>query len=548
MAIPPKKSSAAIKRAYVLNPARGLNNLVSESLVDQREASDLLNIAFDESGIVKKRDGFTTVGPDLTGVQLLAPWYSESDHQLIAVDAGQPKKYAAGTWSPISGVTLDSARPYINATQARQYTFFWDKTSGGVQYDGSATNRPGTIPKGDFSIYWNGLHIVSGVPGQADRVYFAAGGKPATFTRDATGKPSGTAAGDGWPDNATDVPGATIFTGTASAFTIDFGKGDGFKVTGLAVFQENIVVFKENAIYQLSFGGTTDSANATVTQITKAIGCVSHRTIAYVNNDIFFLSRKGVYTLGNEQNFYDAIRTNELSARIRRLIDKISPAAYERCSAVFSADRYLLSVPIGGSTVNRTLVYDTRYQAWSVWDTIAPRSMLTHYDLNGTEHVYFINDAAPTSMKEIIPGRYRDDAAPVAAHWTSGALDMGAIDLTKRFVDLGMVLRQLTGVLTISVYLDGVPLDDEFLSSAANTTGYGADLVGDAFIGYGAAEGDVTVLLPTNPWRITVKRNARTLKFKISNSRIDESFGLLGYIIGYYLSGYYRFDSQYRIY
>ncbi len=47
-----------------------------------------------------------------------------------------------------------------------------------------------------------------------------------------------------------------------------------------------------------------------MTKILGGIGCVSHRTIKVVENDVFFLSRKGVYTLGNEANFVNVLRTN----------------------------------------------------------------------------------------------------------------------------------------------------------------------------------------------------------------------------------------------
>lgn len=544
-----KKSSRQIRREYVMNPAKGLNSLVSDSLIDKREASSLLNIAFEESGVVKKRDGFNSFGPDLTNAQCLTYYYSETSKELITVDAGQPKRFSGGVWSNISGVTLSSTRPFIDATQARGYTYFWDATDGGVQYDGSTTSRPGTIPKAKFSIYNNGLHIASGVPGQPSRVYFSAGGKPAIFTRDATGKPAGTVAGDGWPDNSTDVPGATVFTGTNPAFTIDFGKDDGFAVTGLAVFQGDIVVFKENAIYQLSFDGSTvDATAATVTLITKSVGCVSHRTIAYVENDIYFLSRRGVYVLGNEENFYTAIRTNELSARVRPTINAIQPAGYELCNAIYHNDRYILAAPVGSDTVNRTIPYDRRYQAWSLWDKIAPRDMLTFIDNDNAEHFYFIQDQAGTGVKEQVSGLYNDDGDAISAYWESGALDGDAIDITKRFVDVGIVLRQLTGILDIVIYADGEEIVKDTIIDGSTNGGYGADMIGDAWIGGNMTEETEELGITNEPWRMVVKRNSRTVKFRIENDRINEGFAMLGYIIGYYPFGYYKFNSSRKVF
>lgn len=539
-----KKAPRQIRREYILNPAKGLNNLVSDSLIDKRESSSLLNIAFEESGVVKKRDGFTAISTALTNAQMLNYFYSESNKKLITVDAGQPKELLSGVWTNISGVTMSTTRPYMDATQASNNTFLWDGENGGVQYDGTNTTRPGTIPKGKFSIYNNGLHIVSGVPGQPSRIYIAAGGKPAIFTRDATGKPAGTAVGDGWPDNATDVPGATVFTGTEAAVTIDIAKNDGFAVTGLAVFQGNYIIFKENAIYQME----PTASSFTVTLITRSIGCVAHRTIAYVENDIYFLTRRGVFVIGNEANFYTAVRTNELSARINPLIKQISPAGFELSNAIYYDNKYMLNVPISSTTVNRTLVYDRRYQAWSVWDTLNPRDMQVFVDNSNIEHLYFIKDLAGTSVKEIESGRYNDEGVAISAYWESPALDGGSIDITKRFIDLGIVLRQLNGILGITIYADGQEIIKETNINGSSSTGYGSSMIGDEWIG-GNISSAISELGVTNePWRLVIKRNSRTVKFRIENNRIDESFAFLGYILGYYPYSYYRFDSDRKVY
>lgn len=539
-----KKATRQIRREYVLNPAKGLNSLVSDSLIDKREASALLNIAFEESGVVKKRDGFTSISTALTNAQMLNYFYSETNKKLITVDNGQPKELLNNVWTSISGVTMSSTRPYIDATQASNNTFLWDGENGGVQYDGSVTTRPGTMPKGKFSIYNNGLHIVSGVPGQPSRIYISAGGKPAIFTRDATGKPAGTAVGDGWPDNATDVPGATVFTGTEAAVTIDIAKNDGFAVTGLAVFQGNYIIFKENAIYQME----PTASSFTITLITRSIGCVAHRTIAYVENDIYFLTRRGVFVIGNEANFYTAVRTNELSARINNLIKQISPAGFELCNAIYYDNKYMLAIPLASETVNRVLVYDRRYQAWSVWDTLNPRDMQVFIDNDNVEHFYFIKDLAGTSVKEVESGRYNDDGVAISAYWESPALDGGSIDITKRFVDLGIVLRQLNGIFGVTIYADGQEIIKETNINGASSTGYGSSMIGDEWIG-GNINSDINELGVTNePWRLVIKRNSRTIKFRIENDRIDESFAFLGYILGYYPYSYYRFDSNRKVF
>ena len=73
-------------------------------------------------------------------------------------------------------------------------------------------------------------------------------------------------------------------------------------------------------------------------------------------------------------------------------------------------------------------------------------------------------------------------------------------------------------------------------------------MIGDEWIG-GNISSAISELGVTNePWRLVIKRNSRTIKFRIENNRIDESFAFLGYILGYYPYSYYRFDSDRKVY
>ena len=56
----PGRRTRAISRQIILNPSGGLNNNGSPSLIDDRQCSDLLNVQFDEGGVVRKRMGYKT--------------------------------------------------------------------------------------------------------------------------------------------------------------------------------------------------------------------------------------------------------------------------------------------------------------------------------------------------------------------------------------------------------------------------------------------------------------------------------------------------------
>jgi hypothetical protein len=45
-----------------MNINKGLNNLVSPSLIDNREWSDLMNVEYDEGGVIQETSWLCTVG------------------------------------------------------------------------------------------------------------------------------------------------------------------------------------------------------------------------------------------------------------------------------------------------------------------------------------------------------------------------------------------------------------------------------------------------------------------------------------------------------
>ncbi len=148
---------------------------------------------------------------------------------------------------------------------------------------------------------------------------------------------------------------------------IDIDKDSGDQITGLIEFQDQVIVFKERSVWTLTF--TVDDTGLTIPSVKlliRGIGTVSHRTIKAVENDVFFLSRRGVYTLGNEANYLtNTLRTNELSAKIRPIFETLSPAQVGKTCAIYKDNKYRLSYPDTGSSVNsKEIIYDRERLAW----------------------------------------------------------------------------------------------------------------------------------------------------------------------------------------
>jgi len=172
---------------------------------------------------------------------------------------------------------------------------------------------------------------------------------------------------------------------------IDIDKDAGDEVKGLIEYQDAIVVFKERSIWSITLSVSTDGIVVpTVKMIMRGVGAVSHRTIRYVENDVFFLSRRGVYTLGNEPNFLNVLRTNEVSARIRPIFDTLTASQLEQACAIYAGNKYRLAFPATSASKNtKEIIYDRERLAWMGPNTYpaTPAVYEIYYDGNNKENL-----------------------------------------------------------------------------------------------------------------------------------------------------------------
>lgn len=545
----PSKRVKPPQRLVIMNPSKGLNTLVSPSLIDDKEFSDMQNMEYDEGGVIRKRAGYVTAGNSLTAARGLGVYSTESSNYMCTIDGTQLKYRTNGSWSTATGDTFTAGND-VAFTQARLKLFIWNGTDGGAYFDGSAVTRPGTMPKAKFSVYYQNKHIASGVPGQPSRLYISNLTNAADFTVTTGGtqpQPDSTSDSENGNPN---VPGATVFAGTPAlteANVLDIRKNDGDRITALGVFQDVLIVFKERAIYQVTFDS---SGNPTVTPITYATGCISHKSVVNVENDISFMSREGHRVLGNEPQFFTAIRTQILSIRINPQIDAINKQYYSRVNGVYFDNKYILAYPVGSSSISKTFTYDRRFQAYSIWTNFNAQAMVRYIDTStNQEDLYFLDDGGTQVYKRVV-GTYSDNGVAIEAFVVSKAQDLKNPDITKFWVDLRLIFRRLSGQVTFTVYQDdGISVGTAVIG-ASSARGMGIKRLGVTKLGSDGVtvSGTTTTTFVDNPQSVGLNLDSRTIKFRIYNNRVDENFVLLGMVYAYYPKSHYVFDSSKKIY
>ena len=253
---------------------------------------------------------------------------------------------------------------------------------------------------------------------------------------------------------------------------IDVNKNDGQRITGMIVFKNSLLVFKEDSIYQFEF---TTSGLPQVTQVNPAVGCIAPRSIVSVENDVFFASRRGIFTVGNEPGFaFDVLRTNELSARVRSIFQSIESAYLDNIATVYATkantNLVIFSYTPSGATHNtEAIVYDRERLAWYKWTNIKANCWVNWVDTTGETKVLYGDDTSGY-VKEILTGN-DDFGVAIQGRAKLKAVDFGeGLDRYKKLTDVSVVLREPIGNVTMDIIKDGVISETQMNISTTSPT------------------------------------------------------------------------------
>jgi len=297
------------------------------------------------------------------------------------------------------------------------------------------------------------------------------------------------------------------------------------------VFGGRIIVFKEKSIWEITLG-ELQIGNFYVTipqakMITRSRGCISAGSVVAVENDIFFLSRDGVYVLGYEPNLaIDVLRTNELSAKIRPDFQSIGITNMKGATAVYFETKYIISFP--GS--NKSYVYDRERLSWVGPWTFDTRVFLEYFDSSDERKLIFGDDDGPQTynMDETIMS---DDGSAIPTDLKTRKTDFGDWSIFKTINDMYSAWSNVSGTISVNIELedrDGTTTAaKEFtLTTAEATSGWGSSLWGNAMWGDSSANGVVLDTSEIVRW-IKLNKTARRMQVYVSTNRKNSNYELL---------------------
>ena len=347
-----------------------------------------------------------------------------------------------------------------------------------------------------------------------------------------------------------------------SDFTIDSGGGyiyvdpdSGQKITAIKTQpgSDNIIVFKEYSSFAVSLGtvsvGTATVLDPTYQPVSTLVGCSSQDTVQVVENDIFYLGKGGVYVVGYEPNFLNIIRTNEISARIRPYLDKLSGDDYKNATAMYVENKYILSFPDRKEMV----VYDRERGCWiGPWKMpFGISKMLKYTDSNNTEK-WVLGSNNSNNVYTFEKSVNSDDGTIIAKTLRTKKEYFGSWSILKIIEYFKALFRNITGSVEVNILLEDRNGNTSTVktftitgSAVAGSSGWGIDAWGSAE--WGLTDGSV-VSESDEFYRWTqLFKEGRILQAEVLSNTANTNFELLGINITASLQSAGQLPSSQRV-
>lgn len=305
----------------------GINQLSDPTALQDNELVDAVNLELDLDGSYIGRPPFFDRAAPSSGTNLrLLGYYITAAHQrLIAANSGGLWSFESGVWTFVSGTSTVVAAAMVQYDDKAYIVA--DVTSagaGGFIDDTLTYTVQSAIKKGGAAVvHKERLFIVPGPNQTGSNSTLLQGSAPADF-----------------------------LTYPVSIF---INKGDGQKLIDIQVYNDNLLLFKEDSTYVLAY----DSAptDAITRKVNATIGVASTNCVVAYENQLYVLHRNNVYEVVN----YDFSKVN---SKVPFLFDSTKPGPWSTSTFLtLLGDRLVVKY------FNRIYIFGLKAKVWTRWDT-----------------------------------------------------------------------------------------------------------------------------------------------------------------------------------
>lgn len=306
----------------------------------------------------------------------------------------------------------------------------------------------------------------------------------------------------------------------------------GDDVSQIEVFRDRIIVFKERSIWQTTLAseqvGNFFVTTPVVQLITASKGCIAPRSVVPVENDIYFLDRRGVNSLGYETGFsFDVLRSSEISVRIRPYFQNLTVSQMQNAVATYYKGKYIIAFP----GRDEMMVFDRERLAWTGPWSLDSTVFETFYDSSSNEHLLFAQEGT-VNVDEFSEDLTDDKGTAIATTVRTKSEDFGDWSLFKNIRDVFTMMRNVTGTVMVDVRLETrtgtVVTSKSFnITPTSGSAGWGADMWADAMWGDSAVVEGGSEAVFTIRWA-NLNKIGRTMQLTFKTTAKNSNYELLG--------------------
>lgn len=334
--------------------------------------------------------------------------------------------------------------------------------------------------------------------------------------------------------------------GDSGALDIGVGDGDPEGITAIfPTFKGELFVAKRTKLYRISgYSPETFSINL----VSNGIGCVSHNAIAAVDqDDIFFVSEKGIHSIATTSNFGD-FNAAFASADIQRtFIENFSRPRLKYVKAAYNPEinsvAFCFTDTNLPNALNTTLginnciwLFNIQFKAWYRWTDVPCQSLIVATD--GDKKRFYFGTHTNRIIKSFTGNNYDLDYTGtkvgikfkvVTGQWLIDN-NLYTVKGFKRFILY--YKPEGTHTHTVRVQIDATPID------SVNTLSYSETALGlllgvDFILGQSTLGFDVRLAGYTR----TIDGFGNTCKISIENNNINETIEVQGVAVEWEQAG-----------
>jgi hypothetical protein len=308
------------------------------------------------------------------------------------------------------------------------------------------------------------------------------------------------------------------------------GKGDN-ATTVLCSSPEGVGAVWQISLDTLTVGNVTGVVPV-VQQVVGTIGTESPKAVVTAMDSLVFANKRAVYNLGNKQQIFNVLATDEMSVNIRPSYRDLDLSKLENMCAYWYDGKIFYSATEKGESDNSMIfIYDIERQNWTWKWTIGVTQFLEYTDSTKTSHFIGIKPNTNRLIK-FNPNVLSDLGQAFRTSYTSGLIPVSNnVKIWAKTKDIiielgrprGTIFFETLGILRKQGFSS---LGTKSITDSVSNVNFVDALFGDIFLSENPNT-STTFTQASVKKRLKMRKLVNAIQFKVYSNSVDADYTIL---------------------